>query len=305
VVSGAQSLEYSTLRIHASRMIHFEGVVANRRHMVISDGYGDSVLQSVDGVLRDFGVTWDSAAILMSDFSQAVINIAGLRENLATEVNDFTRERMKAIDMSRSVARAVILDENEKFSRVPTPMSGFPEVLDRFLSRLAAAARIPVTILFGQAPAGLNATGDADIRHFYSRVRSSQTTTISPKLSYLLRVLWGKSEPEQWEVVWRPLWAATDLESAQARYVQAQADDLAIQGQVATPEEIARSRFGPGGYSFQTTIDLDARDQMEADRMEQEEARAQAEIEKASAPTPNVPGQPTTPGEEPTDDNAE
>ena len=47
-------------------------------------------------------------------------------------------------------------------------LTGVTEVMDRMINMVAAVSGIPVTVLMGQAPAGLNATtSESDIRSWY------------------------------------------------------------------------------------------------------------------------------------------
>jgi 2'-5' RNA ligase len=65
--------------------------------------------------------------------------------------------------------------------------------------------------------------------------------------------------PKKVGLEWRPLRQPTELETAQAHEAQARADGEYIDRQVASPEEIAHSRWGGDGYSYETTIDWKAR----------------------------------------------
>lgn len=254
-------------RVHESRLIVFMGSRVTRR--VTNEavaGWGDNVFTRCNRVLSDFNVSWASAGILVHDFAQAIFKIKGLAEAMAMDKDDLLKIRMRAVELSRSTARAVLIDSEEDFKREQTPVAGLPELLDRFMSRLAAAADMPLTLLMGQSPGGLNATGDSDVRFFYDRVSSAQERDLRPALERLIRLIlisMGGDEPDQWGVEFRPLWQATEKEQADARFVQAQTDQIYIVNDVVSPDEIAKSRFGGDQYSFQTQIDFDARERFE------------------------------------------
>jgi phage-related protein (TIGR01555 family) len=167
--------------------------------------------------------------------------------------------------MGRSVAKALIIDaDGETFERKPTPFTGLADLLDRFQSRLAAASRIPVTILMGEAPAGLNATGDADIRKFYDRVASYQHDVIKPALEIVLRLLLLEqgTEPGSWCIEFNSLYQQTEAEIADTRLKVAQADNIYATMGALFPEEIALSRFTPEGWSMETQIDQSVRKEL-------------------------------------------
>ena len=266
--------------VHESRLIIFPGTRVSRLQLG-PDGWGDSIFSRVYRVLRDFGTGWGSAAILLNDFSQAVFKMAGLAEMIALDKDADVMARMRAVELSRSTARAVLIDKDgEEFERKQTPVSGLPELLDRFAQRLAAAADMPLTLLMGISPGGLNATGESDIRFFYDRVAAMQQRKLVPAIEKITRLLMrveGADEPDDWCIEFPPLWQPTDLERATARKAQADTDAVYITAGVLSPEEVAVSRFGGDEYSYETNVDFAARSVL--DRQMEREAKEQADLE--------------------------
>lgn len=301
IESGASSDRNHHLRsviLHESRLVIFPGIrVTKRRLATTSNGWGDSVLNRVHSVLRDFNAAWASTSILLTDFAQAVFKIKGLAELIAADQNKVVQNRIAAVELSRSVARAVLIDaEGEDWERKQTPVTGLPELLDKFATRLAAAADMPLTLLMGQSPAGLNATGESDLRFFYDRVSGLQERKLKPGLLYLLQVLAASQniDPSLVEIEFRPLWQPSSKELAETRNIQSQTDSNYINAGVVSPEEIAIARFSTPEDDFTTMVDFEARRLVE--EMEPE------------APTPSVtPPEPNEGGEieETDDENAE
>ena len=218
-------------------------------------------------MLADFGLSWGSAAHLIQDFAQAVFKMKGLAEAVAGEEGNLVLTRMAQMDLCRSVARAVPIDaESEEYGREATPITGLAELLSAFVMRLSAAAQMPVTILFGVSPSGLNSTADGDLSIWYDRIGSKQETDLRPRLTRLISILLKAKEgptngvePEGWEYVFKSLWQATEKEQAEARKLQAETDAVYIDTNVLEPEEVAESRFA-GAYSFETKLDKEARE---------------------------------------------
>lgn len=209
--------------IHASRLIIFDGALTATAVNQRTDGWWpDSVLQCVHDALRQTATSWQSAAHLISDASQGVLKIANLVDLIATNGQEELRTRIQMMDLARSVCRALLIDaDRESFERVATSFAGLPEMMDRMMQRVAAAAEMPVTLLFGKSPAGLNATGESDIRGWYDTVADAQTDVLKPRLERLLRVLMsasdsatGGSVPDSWSVEFNPLWQPNELELA-------------------------------------------------------------------------------------------
>lgn len=253
--------------VHESRLIVFGGIRVSRRAMRSMEfGWGDSVLTRFYPTLRDFNTACSAAGILVADFAQAVFKMKGLAEVVAQDKDAVVAARMAAVELSRSVARAILIDAEEDFKRETTSLSGLPEMLDRFQVRLAAAADMPLTLLMGQSPAGLNATGESDIRFFYDRVKAMQERKLRKPIERVVKIILaalGEKEPESWSIHFHPLWQPTDAEQATARYTQAQSDAIYIANGVVSPEEIALARFGSDEYSFNTPIDFKARELLE------------------------------------------
>jgi phage-related protein (TIGR01555 family) len=264
---GSQSIEVG--EIHHSRFIRFDGPLTTRRRIRDNGGWSDSIYSRIEEVLRDYGTTWAGVAHILQDFAQGVFKIKHLAELLASDTNTTSKviERLISMDTCRSVARAIPVDaDGEDFERKSTPLSGIPETLDRFALRLATAARMPVSLLLGQSPAGLQATGDSDIRFFYDAIKSNQQTQLRPRLEYLLRLLWHSAdgptkgqEPENWSFTFNDLWQLTEEQKADVRKTQAETDALYMQWDVVTPDEIAISRFGGDAYSTDTVLDMETR----------------------------------------------
>lgn len=289
--------------IHETRLLFFYGSRTAKRRVLENKGWPHSKLQKVYDVIRDFDIGWQGAAYLLQEASQAVYGVKDLLDMIASdEGQTLLEKRMRTIDMGRSVARALVIDaDGETFERKPTSFTGVPELLDRFCSRLAAATRIPVTILMGQSPAGLSATGASDIRQFYDRIKGYQEDVMGPALEIIVRMLIleasGGKEPDNWSVEFPSLYQPTQLETADLRAKQAATDKTYIDAQVLTPEEVALSRFPAEGWSMETVIDLELRESLQ-------ELEAKNMLEnKENPPVPVNPGEPGETGKsgEPTE----
>lgn len=254
-------------RIHASRCLVFPGAPTSRRQRERNDHWWNSVLTPIYPVLRGYGTTWEAAERIMQDFSQVMIKWKDLGETMARPGgSDQFMNRLEIINRCRSVYGLLILDaEYEDYSRQTASIAGLPELLDRWVKRIAAAAEMPVTVLYGESPSGLNATGESDIQNWYATLQSRQQTILRPLVERLVRVVFQSTggEPDTWRFEWRPLWSPTDQQTVQTRYIQAQIDEKYVNMQAGlTGMEIVRSRFGGDSYSIETHIDGDVRQKM-------------------------------------------
>lgn len=257
--------------IHESRLIRFPGARTEHLAKIRLRMWDHSLLVKPYEALRQSGQTWQAIASLVSDANQAVFGISELWEAMGAdptqeqdaETGQLTPsgkllKRIAFMDRLRSAGRAIVLDKDrESFERKSTTFAGLAELSDRAWKRLAAAADMPVTILMGEAPAGLSATGDNDIRYFFAKVSSNQKQLCEPRLRRLLDILMSaqdapklakakRSDAEEagaeakeleLKIVWLPLWAPSSKELSEIRLARAQEAQIWINLQALLPEE--------------------------------------------------------------------
>lgn len=297
--TGAEVAGGAARYVHESRVIRFDGVKLPLRDIVNrdNDGWGDSVLTRVWEVVRDYASVWMGFSYLLSDYAQTTIKIKGLANALGRpEGATFVARRMEAIEMSRSIARAVMLDEGEEFKRETVSLAGIPESMQKFVERLAQAARMPIELLMGQPPGGINGNGETGMRYWYAQVNAMQERMLRPALMKLLRVVLAAKNgptkgqvPERWSLNFKPLDIPTESERADI-YSKVAAASVALVGQgILDPEEAANSHFGSGKMQIDVKLDDEIRAQL-APKNEQarapgpsQEEQMLAEVEKAKA----------------------
>jgi len=253
--------------VHESRLLRFNGAKTGSFEKLQMAGWDMSVLQRPHEVMRMFGTGWKAVEVLLTDGNQAVLKMTGLAEMIASGNMEALRKRLTLMELYRSVMRALVIDADakEEYTRNSITFAGIPDTLDKFMLRLAASVQIPVTILMGQSPAGMNATGDSDFRWFYDRMRSEQTRELTPPIRRLTKI-WletqagqrlkmqlgaegGIGQPDPVTVKYPELWRETPSAEAARRLAIAQADEIYMTNQATLPEEVALSRFRPEGYN--------------------------------------------------------
>jgi phage-related protein (TIGR01555 family) len=246
--------------IHESRLIIFKGIQVSRYQQARRDVHsfwGDPILVRIADIIRDFNLAWQSAGIIVTDFAQAVYSVENLM-GLVMKSPEKLASRMRALELGRSTARAIVIDTKEKFDRQSTSVAGLPQLLEQLSLRLAAAVDMPLSLLMGQAPQGLGADSEGDLRMYYDKVRSFQRRKIAPILKLLIQMVMKsmreRGVPKKWEIRFNPLWQLTDAEIAEARLTQARTDSMYLKAGAIHPDEIRNSRW-KGGYSFETQID--------------------------------------------------
>lgn len=240
---------------HESRFVRLRGERIDRLSYINNGCWDYSVLQHCWDALRRFNNIYQSGEAMMTEASQGVLKMVGFMDSL-TKVNaPAVRTRALLFDLYRSVLRTIWLDAGsggpngtpaESYERSQINFSGVADMLSSAANRLSAASRVPVTKLMGQAPAGLNATGESDLSSFYDEVEDYRSTDLEPPLLRLYRAIGAQQDPnaEEPQITWPALWQMSAKERSATSLTDAQADQIYILQDVLTPEEIALKRFG-------------------------------------------------------------
>ena len=111
-----------------------------------------------------------------------------------------------------------VLDGDDEFEVSQYSFSGLDSVLLQFAQQLSGALQIPLVRLFGQSPAGLNSTGESDIRNYYDGIQAQQEAKLRRPFTSLLQILCrsvlGKALPEGSSFEFTSLWQLSDAEKA-------------------------------------------------------------------------------------------
>jgi phage-related protein (TIGR01555 family) len=267
-MSGSAQSSNSSIVVHESRLIRFDGLRASTSYRQANDGWGLSLLQRMNQILQDYGMSFQSLAHLLGDANQGVFKMKGLMDALAANEPSLIQARMQLLDMGRSDVRSVVLDEDgEDFTRQNFNWSGIKDPYTMMMLRLSSAARMPVTIMMSQSPSGMDATGESDIRWFYDQTESHRGSYLEPKLEDIIRLVTlakdgptGGTELENYTLYFPSLWQPTQKEEAEIYELNSRGDKNYTETGVLLEEEVALSRFTPNGYSTEITINTDARE---------------------------------------------
>lgn len=243
--------------IHETRLLRYDGVKVDRRLRQILRGWGLSVLQRPYDVLQEFGQSFQAVSNMMVDANQAVFKFKGLIDQLASNP-DAVQARVALTDLMRSAARAIMIDsEGEDFERKATAFGGIDGILEVLMKRCASAADMPVSLLFGDEPSGMNATGESTTKQWYDSVREYQRQLTKPLETVLKigqRALGIKGDLH---VHWNNPDQPSLAEDAAIRLQVAQSDQIYVT--LGLPaEQVLLSRFGSGKWSIETEVNEEA-----------------------------------------------
>lgn len=200
------------VKIHPSRMVRLIG--NDTPDAMEQHGWGDPMLQMIHDAVNAAGTVAGSIATLIAEAKFDVIKVPGLTEIFSTEAGtNRIIKRFSEANVAKSVINGVLMDAEEEWQRIGVNLAGMPEVLQMYLQIAAGAADIPVTRFLGQSPAGLNATGDADIRNYYDRIASDQSLRLTPAMEKLDKAIMRSALGTYDEEIfynWNSLWQIDD-----------------------------------------------------------------------------------------------
>jgi phage-related protein (TIGR01555 family) len=263
IISGDLIQQPNLIRIHKDRILRFDGIWLPYRVRQKNYGWGMSVLQSVYESFKHYYTGTSSIATLLTEFDIFVHKVRGLASMLAAGKETQVKNRLELNDMSKSIYRGYAIDaEKEELAFVSRQFGGVSEILEKLRLDVIAASGIPHTLLFGQSPSGLGATGRSEERDFAKVCHHYQEQNFRKPLMKLMRYVMASrtgpikgEQPDNWRIGFKPLFEMNERELADVRARVAAVDARYIQVGVLTPQEVADSRFGKSEYSIETTID--------------------------------------------------
>jgi len=239
------------IRIHPSRVIEFAGnELPDWRLAPMGGGWGDSVLQTADDTLREWGLTIGGVAAMVNDAKMDVIKIKDFSKNIATkEYAQRLLQRFALANQSKSTINSILLDVEEEWDRVQTNFGGLPNLVSELMTVVAGAGNLPVSRLFGKAGAkglGKSSSGQDELRNYYDGVASEQKNEITPVLEPLDQVLvrsaLGKYDPNI-HYTWSPLYLPEPGEAADVQLKKAQAYQIDVNTGMINEDALRTARI--------------------------------------------------------------
>ena len=191
----------------------------------------------IDNWLR----TRQSVSDLLHSFSTMV-----LKTNMATVLqgkpatNLFKRAAL--FNTTKDNKGLMLLDkDSEELDNVSTPLGTLDKLLAQSQEQIASVTGIPLVILLGVTPSGLNASSDGEVRSFYATVKAYQERVLRDPLSVMIDIIQldidGEIDPEiTWNFV--DLWEMDEKDKAAIRKSDADMDVAYVGAGIVTNEEV-------------------------------------------------------------------
>jgi uncharacterized protein len=272
IISGDLINQPTLARIHKDRILRLDGEWLPYRIRQRNYGWGMSSLQSVYDSFKHYWTGLNSAATLLTEFDVFVHKLRGLSNMLAAGKESDVRSRLVLNDMSRSIYRGYAIDaEKEEIEFITRNFGGIGEILEKLRVDIIGASQIPHTILFGESPSGLGATGRSEERDFAKMLGDYQNAHYKRPLQKLMRYIMLSQEgptkgriPDSWRISFNDLFQLNERESADVRARVAAVDGRMVQLGILHPQEVRQARYGGSEWSMETALDpsLKANDQL-------------------------------------------
>lgn len=214
------------------------GLVHHSRVLVIEWQDGVSVLQRVYDELLRFASINSNVASLVHESKIDVIKTPDLATQIESRADNVIK-RFSLLGMMKSNNGMLVLDAEEDYDSKSYGFGGLPELMREFAIQTAGACDIPYTILFGQAPAGMNATGEHDTNNYYDTVASYQELYLKPLMSDLLNIIGGYLNISA-ELVFNPLYQIDEKTLSEIEKHHAERDKIYLELGIITESQIAK-----------------------------------------------------------------
>lgn len=219
----------TVFHVHHSRVVRFTGRDLPYLERVAEMYWGESEVESLyKDVTAHDNVSANMAALTF----QANINtmeVKGLEQLFSIGSSQAQRRFwnvMQAQSVMRSNFGTQLVEQGNQIKNTQYTFTGLQEVYESMCLNLCGASHYPMTKLFGRSPAGMNATGESDLKNYYDYVDSQREAKLRPALQKILPVLcmsaWG-FVPDDLDFTFPPLWTPTATETAEIALKKAQA----------------------------------------------------------------------------------
>ncbi len=220
---------------------------------------GISLSQLVEPYVNNWLRARQSVSDLINNFSIVVLKTA--MDQVLAGGDDGTNlfARIKLFTATRSNKGLMALDKDrEELQQIAVPLGGLHELQSQAQEQMYSAAREPVVMATGIAPAGLNTSSDGEIRLWYDWIHAQQESFYRhhiEKASQIVQLdMYGEIDPDiTFEFV--PLLEMSEKEESEIRMNDSvRAGNLIDRGVIDAQEE--RERIARDPDSLYNGIDL-------------------------------------------------
>jgi len=222
IAADAPGLRNKT--VHYSRVLRMTGLDLPYNQQIAEDLWGESVLERLFDRMVMFDSASQGAAQLVYKSAIRTYKVKGMRDLIAAgaDAGAMLAAYTELMRKFQGIEGVTLLDaEDDMVIHHTHVQAGISDALMQFGQQISGITQIPLVRLFGQSPAGLNSTGESDLRTYYDNVKNMQNQELREPLLKVYRCLaisLGFKVDGKFNIDFRPLWQMDDTERAD--YVQ-------------------------------------------------------------------------------------
>src|SRR4030042_1151549 len=115
-----------------------------------------------------------------------------------------------------AICNLLVIEEGEEYEKKTPALGGLDTCIKTVCNRLVSATSMPHTILLGESPSGLGASGDSEKIDWYDYISNRQNLRLKPGLIkvfdriFLTKGGVSKGALPKYAIKFRPLWQMDD-----------------------------------------------------------------------------------------------
>lgn len=245
-------------QVHASRLLT---IVSRPVPDMLKAAYifgGLSLSQLAKPYVDNWLRTRQSVSDLLHSFNVFVLK-TDMAATLAGDADEGLLPRLELFNRIRDNRGIMAIDkEAEEFETISAPLTSLDKLQAQSQEHMSAVTGIPLVVLLGITPSGLNASSDGELRAFWDWIEAQQESHLRPPLTKVLNVvqlsLFGAIDPEI-GFTFVPLGDKSETDKAAVRKTNAETAATLIDKGVIDAEE-ERERLAREEESLYPGLDL-------------------------------------------------
>lgn len=228
--------------VHLSRLLTFVG---REVPDILKPAYafgGLSMSQMAKPYVDNWLRTRQAVTNLIESFSVSGVytNAQSLLQGGGDEVID----RIELFGLTRSNLGTMVLDkETEEFFNISTPLGTLDHLQAQSQEQMSSVTGIPLIVLLGITPTGLNASSEGELRVFYDLIHAMQEHLFREKLTRVINFIqlnrYGTVDPAI-SFEFEPLWSLDEKGQAEVDKIKAETHMVYVDGGVVSPDEVRK-----------------------------------------------------------------
>jgi hypothetical protein len=244
--------------VHRTRLLPF---IMRQMPDMLKPAYsfgGMSLSQMAKPYVDNWLRTRQSVSDLVHSFSTPVL-MTNMGSVMNAGASAALQMRASLFNYLRDNNNMMVLDKTtEDFKNVSAPLGSIDHLQAQAQEHIASISGIPLVVLTGITPSGLNATSDSELQVWAQKVNALQSSFFDANLRIILDVMqldeFGVIDPGITHA-WEPLRELSEQEIGDAEKQQADTDAVYVNAGVLSPDEI-RQRLASEPDSPYQGLDL-------------------------------------------------